>query len=148
MTTAGPETPARVVLGANTLVSAIIGGTKAPPAAIRRAVDAALAGASVVLVCPRLLDEVEAVLGRPKMRRYVATADIPALMTWLLTGSRLVDDPTDVPRVCRDPRDDYLCALADAEEATIVSGDDDLLALRGVATMPIMTAREYLLTLG
>lgn len=144
MTVAGSDTPARVVLDTNTLISAVIGGTKSPPAPIREAVDAALEGASVVIVCPRLLDEVEAVLARPKLRGYVTPDDIPAVMTWLLTGSTLVDDPVNIPQVCRDPEDDYLVALAKAESSTLVSGDDDLLALREGTTVQIMTAREYL----
>ncbi len=40
------------------------------------------------------------------------------------------DDPAEVPGRCRDPKDDYLIALAlDANAAGLVSGDRDLTTL-------------------
>ncbi len=82
------------------------------------------------------------------MHRYISAADVPAVMTWILAGSRLVEDPLGVDRVCRDPKDDYLPALAEAQRATLVSGDADIQALRDIVKVPIMTTREYLESLG
>lgn len=48
-----------------------------------------------------------------------------------------------LPSVCRDKNDDYLFALYDQHHVeTIVSGDKDVLALKG--RYPIITARELI----
>jgi len=38
--------------------------------------------------------------------------------------------------------------LAEAQRATLVSGDADIQALRDIVKVPIMTTREYLESLG
>jgi uncharacterized protein len=45
-----------------------------------------------------------------------------------------------------DPGDDYLLALTEAERAVLVSGDRHLLAL--TEELPVLTAREFLVTIG
>ena len=48
-----------------------------------------------------------------------------------------------LPKVCRDPDDDFLFALFDQGHAElIVSGDKDVLALRG--RYPVLTPRELI----
>ena len=60
----------RVVADANVLVSAAITrDTSSPPAAI---LDAALDGRIELVTSPQLLLEIGAVLGRPRMRRYLS----------------------------------------------------------------------------
>src|SRR5467141_4629448 len=54
-------------------------------------------------------------------------------------------DPDKASRRSRDPGDDYLLALAASCRAVVVSGDGDLLALRG--DLPIYSAAEFLATL-
>ena len=47
-------------------------------------------------------------------------------------------------KICRDPKDDKFinCAI-DAKAVYIVSGDNDLLTLKNVADIEIVTAREF-----
>ena len=47
-------------------------------------------------------------------------------------------------KICRDPKDDKFinCAI-DAKAVYIVSGDNDLLTLKNVAGIEIVTAREF-----
>lgn len=48
------------------------------------------------------------------------------------------------PKVCRDSDDDYILAAAvNAECNFLVTGDKDLLALKDVAGMKIVTPREF-----
>lgn len=90
---AGPPRPLRVVIDANTFIAAVI-SRRNPGSTTARAVDLALSGASRVIVCPQLLDEVEDVLGREKLRRWVQETEIPDVMAWILSGSVLGPNPT------------------------------------------------------
>jgi uncharacterized protein len=48
-----------------------------------------------------------------------------------------------LPKICRDPRDDYLFALFDQGHVDwIISGDKDVVALKG--SYPILTPRELI----
>ena len=54
----------------------------------------------------------------------------------------IADDPVDVPALTRDPKDDYLVALALQERVdAIVSGDRDLLDA-GLEAPPIWSPRQ------
>ena len=61
-----------------------------------------------------------------------------------------LDDRIEPQRVCRDPDDDYLVALAKATRADVlVTGDDDLLAIEhGRAGVEVLTPRELTDRLG
>ncbi|MGD8519119.1 MAG: putative toxin-antitoxin system toxin component, PIN family [Anaerolineae bacterium] len=54
--------------------------------------------------------------------------------------------PETIPRICRDPDDDWLiaCAVVGEADVIIISGDDDLLALKRVRDIPILTAAQLL----
>ncbi len=104
----------------------------------------------VLLVAPGQIDEVAEVLRRPKIaRRYpIAPADRDAFLELLRTESLLLPRGAE-PGVCRDPDDDALlgCAVAGGADY-VVSGDNDLLAVRRHGGVTILTAREFLTLLG
>ena len=55
-----------------------------------------------------------------------------------------VDEGTLVLPDCRDPEDRMFLSLAEAGRADVlVTGDDDLLALRGQTRFPIETPEQY-----
>lgn len=92
-----------------------------------RVMEAVASGEIVAVVTQHLLDELTAVLIRPKFRRWVSVADAVAFVETLGGHADLLPDPgPPAPRV-RDPDDDYLVALAEAADAVIVTGDADLL---------------------
>ena len=136
-----PGRPARIVLDANVLVSAAIAAGRTPGSILGRAVDRALAGDTTVITCPRLLAEVERVLRSQRLARWVERKEVDGVMRWILGGSTLAADPEAIVPVCRDPADDYLVALARREAASIVTGDGDLLALRGLG-IDVITVGE------
>ena len=74
-------------------------------------------------------DEIVSVLERPRLRRYLSLEEARRFVADLASATTQVDDaPLPHPAVCRDPRDDYLVALAVATHAdAIVTGDRDLL---------------------
>jgi len=114
----------RVVLDANIFVSAAI--SLGPS---HRIVQAAFVGDRVrALLCPALITEVENVLARPRLQTRISNAEVRVFLDDLTMLLDFVPDPLDVPAVTRDPKDDYLVALAGAHGADwIVTGDKDLL---------------------
>jgi len=111
-----------------------------------RVVQAVTAGRVTAVVTPHLIDELAAVLGRPKFRRWIAVADAAAFVEALVMDGDLRPDPEAVPKRVRDPDDDYLVAVAAAAAAVIVTGDGDL--LEADLTPPAITPRDLIERLG
>lgn len=104
-------------------VSAVINPYGTPARVVETVAD----GAITAVVSQHLLDELAAVLIRPKFRRWISVADAIAFVESLGGHADLRDDPGPPKTRVRDPDDDYLVALAEAADAVIVTGDDDLL---------------------
>lgn len=107
----------------NVWVSALINPDGAP-ARVARAVAE---GRVSAVVTEQLLEELAAVLLRPRFRRWFTVADASAFVEALRAHCDLRDAPGASSQAVRDPDDDYLVALAEAADAVIVTGDDDLL---------------------
>lgn len=125
----------RVVLDPGVLVSALITPQGSPAKLWQAVVDERLE----VAVCPRLLAELAGVLERSKFRAYVTLEEAQAFVAEVARRAHRLPDPSDVPRVSRDPDDDYLLALASISGSrAVVSGDLDLTDLEG-PPIPVMT---------
>lgn len=98
------------------------------------------------VISQHLVDELATVLARQKFRRWVILDDALAFVDALAREGDMRPEPVEVPNRVRDPDDDYLAALADATAATIVTGDDDLLAAD--LEPPAITPRQLLDRLG
>jgi putative PIN family toxin of toxin-antitoxin system len=122
----------RVVLDTNVLVSALHFGGRP-----RRLLDDVLRGDHALIIGPAILGELEAVLvetcGWASDRAAAVRAELDAIAE--------VVTPSEVPRVCRDPDDDQILAIAVSGAAdALVTGDADLLAVgmhRGVSIVSI-----------
>ena len=100
-------------------------------------------GAFELVVSPRLLWELEGVLGRDKFRDLVHSDEVAELLTVLTADASLVSDPVDEPDIhSSDPDDDYLIALASKSRSVLVSGDRDLLELSD--QVPVYSPAEFL----
>jgi putative PIN family toxin of toxin-antitoxin system len=119
----------RVVADANVLVSAALARSPQAPSVLT--LDAALDGRIELVTSPLLLREIAMVLARPRLRKYLSAEEAARFLADLAAQTILLVDPKDPPSaVCRDPRDDYLVALATASGAeAIVTGDLDLLEI-------------------
>lgn len=96
------------------------------------------------MVCPTLLRELTEVLARPRLRRRLSAHEAEALVALLRRQAELRADPIFEPGLTRDPRDDYIVALAIATRADcVVSGDDDLLTA-GIAGIRVLRPAELL----
>jgi putative PIN family toxin of toxin-antitoxin system len=133
----------RVLLDVNVLVSALLSRTGAPARLLEAAADARFE----LVVCGRLLEELERALAYPKIRARIAAEDAERFVDLVKELSTSVPDP-EVPPPLRtaDPGDDYLLAVAAREQVPLVSGDDHLLELAERA--PIFSPRDFLERLG
>jgi predicted nucleic acid-binding protein len=115
----------QVVADANVLVAA----AATPDGTCGRLFRALLDGPVQLVVCPRLLEEVEAVLGRPRFA-HVGTPLRRAFLTLAGHVALLEDDPAPAAVIpwLEDPGDAYLVRLTlAAPDRVLVTGDRHLL---------------------
>jgi uncharacterized protein len=127
----------RAVLDPNALISALLSQRGAPAQIVARW----LAGEFELIVSELLLAELERAFAYPKLRRRITAADAAEFLGILRDGALLAPDPRAARR-SPDPGDDYLLALAEAEQAVLVSGDQHLLGLAD--RFPIRVPRDFL----
>ena len=128
----------RAVLDPNVLISALL----APRGAPAQIVVGWLAGEFELVVSTLLLAELEQALAYPKVRQRLARADAEELLGLLRDAALVGLDPPTPPRRSPNPGDDYLLALAESENALLVSGDQHLLAVAD--RFPIRAPRAFL----
>jgi putative PIN family toxin of toxin-antitoxin system len=131
----------RVVFDANVFISALLSPRGSPAQLVRLWVG----GAFDLVVSPLLLAELERALSYPKLTRAVNPDEARTFVEELRNSAVLLDDPSEVESgVTRDPKDDYLVALARAAGADVlVSGDPHLTDVPGLQP-PVLTPRELL----
>lgn len=125
----------RAVVNPSVLVSAFIGRPDAGPG---RLVAAWRDGHFEMIVSPLLLAELGDVLARPKFARWAGDGRAVAYAAAFAARSERRSDPVRSGRSVRDPRDEYLVALARETNAEVlVSLDRDLLdaVVEGVLTL-------------
>lgn len=133
----------RAVLDVNVLISALLSSSGAPSAIVKAWLD----GRFELIVSPLLLEELGRALGYPKLRRRIPAQEAQSFIDWLGRTATVGQDPTAEPPIrSTDPNDDYLLALAAAESAVLVSGDNHLLSLASDA--PVYSPAEFMVTLG
>jgi uncharacterized protein len=137
-------TPLRVVLDANVIISALI----RPDSARGRILRAAVTGPHLVLLTAApLIKELQAALHYPRLRRYLkmSASDKEAFVILLEQIGDLVNI-ADYPAagLCRDPDDEPYLQTAMAGRADyIVSGDGDLLDMKAIEDIPIVTPAQF-----
>jgi putative PIN family toxin of toxin-antitoxin system len=102
-------------------ISALIGRPGPPDELLQAAAE----GRAVVLASPLLLAELREVVNRAKFRRYFTIEEAESFIAALELLAHHVEDPSRDRwvQICPDPDDDYLVALAEVAEATLlVSG--------------------------
>jgi putative PIN family toxin of toxin-antitoxin system len=97
----------------------------------------------VLLFSEQLLEEFIEVANRPKFRKYFLVDDLEELLALFGVYGELVDVTSQV-EVCRDPKDNFLLALAkDGQADYLLSGDLDLLELSIFENTEIITYSEF-----
>lgn len=99
-----------------------------------------------LVISQAILDEIEDVLNRPKLRAKFnsLTNEVVEEIIQLLSNSDQVN-PTEVPKISRDPKDDIFLACAITANAThIVSEDKDLLVLNPYKDIQIVDVLGFM----
>jgi putative PIN family toxin of toxin-antitoxin system len=95
-------------------------------------------------VCDKLLEEIQNISSKPKIRRYVDEDDIKDTLVIIDTFCEFVVIQQEVVSPVRDVKDLYLLSLADTVQADyIITGDKDLLVLQAHNQTKIVTYNEF-----
>jgi uncharacterized protein len=113
----------RIVVDTNLWIRALLGGPVTLPI-----LGAWQARRFTVVVSQPLIDELNDVWQRPRLRRRIDAGDVERLLEQLYLRGEMVELTTVPPR-CRDPQDHPVLATAiDGHVDAVVTGDDDLRA--------------------
>ena len=94
----------------------------------------------------QLLDELLTTTQKPKLQRYFQKDNVDNLMIFLKEIGEVIDSQSIVS-ACRDPKDNYLLALAkDSNADFLITGDHDLLVLEMFDRTKIVTYQDFLTT--
>ena len=129
----------RIVIDTNVIVSGVFFG------GIPRKVLELWRGNSFELICsPDILEEYEDVLNRLVRKTKKANNQLVEGFMRLVVQDSTVIQPRHDRKLSRDPDDDKFvnCALS-GKALYIVSGDSDLLDIKEVDGIDIVTAREF-----
>ena len=97
-----------------------------------------------VYVCDALLDEIREVVNREKIRKYVGEAEIKDMFHLIHAFCVYANIEIEAKIDVRDPKDLYLFSFAESIKATyIVSGDNDLLAVKQYKSTKILKLAEF-----
>ena len=130
----------RLVLDTNVLVSSLI-RKDTPPYLLYRAWRHQRFD---ILTSAHQLAEIEDVLARPRLQKYVSLEEAQEMVRGLQTEAEQVDADTNEVAYSPDPDDNHILAIAIAGQANyVVSGDRAvMLFLADVEGIPIITARQ------
>ena len=89
------------------------------------------------------IEELELVTRREKFRKYFNQSDVDDLIEFIrIIGQIYLIN--EYEEICRDPKDDFLLALAKKSKAHyLVTGDNDLLELREFQKSKIITIDQF-----
>jgi putative PIN family toxin of toxin-antitoxin system len=131
----------RLVIDTNVFVSGLI-SAEGPPGLILRAVRDRRA---VHLVSDPIVEEYLRVLDYPRIRKFrkITDAFVADIAAYLVYQTERVELRSRI-KMSADPDDDvFLNTAVDGRAALLITGDKtDLLALRRVDSIPIVSARE------
>lgn len=98
----------------------------------------------ILLFSVELLEELTEVANRPKFKKYFSEDDLISLLYQIEKNAEFINVTTQI-ELCRDPKDNFLLALAHDGDAThLISGDKDLTDLGNIGKTAILTIAQYL----
>ncbi|MEB3311993.1 MAG: putative toxin-antitoxin system toxin component, PIN family [Snowella sp.] len=96
----------------------------------------------------QLLDELYEVTQRPKLQKYFRKDKTDSLIEFLKEIGELIQTKSEIS-ICRDPKDNYLLALAQDSDANfLITGDQDLLVLEKFSRTIITSYSDFLKHIG
>ena len=127
----------RLVIDANIWISSLLKPT------FRDRIEIFFDSENIVLVSKELFDDLEDAIHKPYLAKRVNRELFEKLVARLKNNTELVD-VRSVVEVCRDPKDNFLLALAkDGNADYLITGDDDLLVLETFEKTKIVTLTDF-----
>ena len=100
-------------------------------------------GEYCLLVSKELFDELDDAVRKPYPAKRIVRSEYEKLVLLLKTDAELVDVHSTV-EICRDPKDNYLLALAkDGNADYLITGDKDLRVLKEFGKTKIVELSEF-----
>lgn len=134
----------KVILDANIYISYLL--VRHPGRIITDVVEACLANSDIKIIFPQELraELIETVQRKPYLRTHINPEAMDSLLQ-SLTSIAFVPTPLgELLSLSRDPKDDYLLAHGLLESVDyLVTGDDDLLSLRKIDALNIVSAPSF-----
>ena len=128
----------RAIIDTNLWVSFLIGKT------FYKLKHLLIQGVITPIFSPQLLDELTTVTQRPKLQKYFQPDKVQELLLFLNEISDIIE-PHSTINLCRDPKVNFLLALAqDSKADFLVTGDQDLLILQQIGQTKILTYQDLL----
>lgn len=135
----------RVLIDTNVFISYLLSPHSA---GVIQGIFRAWAEGRFTLLLPELLlDEIMVtVTGKPHLRKKTSSEELKEFLDIIrILGEVISKVAEPIPKVTRDPKDDYLLAYALVGAADyLITGDEDLLALnQQIQEMTILSPREF-----
>lgn len=131
------QKPNKVVIDTNIWISFLIGKE------LQYFKDLIISNKIKIVLTDQLLDEIRLVTSRPKLKKYFDQDKVSDLLILL----EIISDKIKlkkVEKICRDPKDDFLLALAKQSKADyLITGDKDLLTLKIHGKTSIVPPKEF-----
>jgi putative PIN family toxin of toxin-antitoxin system len=140
----GETTELRVLVDTNVLISYLLAPN--PHSTIPSILNAAFEGKYILLMPEAILTELANTVGsRKHLAKRISVGQAKEFVDVLKIIAELIPSLHEpIPRVTRDPKDDYLLAYALLGRADyLVTGDEDLLVLAGVEGVEIVRPAEF-----
>lgn len=128
----------RIVIDTNLWISFIISKN------IQKLDHLLLLNSIVILFSEDLLEEIRVTITKPKLKKYFSESAMEEMLSAFEDYIELIKVTSKV-KVCRDPKDDFLLALAkDGNAHFLVTGDLDLLDLKTFGKTKIVILSDFL----
>jgi len=97
-----------------------------------------------ILFSSELIDELEATIKKPKLKKYFSENDLDEMLDVFEPFIDFIKVKSKV-KVCRDPKDDFLLALAkDGKADYLLTGDNDLLGIGRIEKTIILKLKDFM----
>lgn len=128
---------ARIIIDTNVWISFLIGKS------LSGLIDHQQASKIRIILSNEQLDELVIVLSRPKFHKYFSKVQILQFLDLIEVVSDIIEITSEI-EICRDPKDNFLLAMAkDGKADYIVTGDFDLLVLGSFEDTKIIDYQSF-----
>jgi len=132
--------PVRIVIDTNLFISFLINKD------FSKLDKIIIEGHTRLVLSVELLEEIFAVIKRPKFKSIITEGDIETLLLFFNKFGELVPVPSQLNE-SRDEKDNFLLNLAiDGKATHLLTGDGDLLELKKIGNTKIMKLKDFLST--